>query len=185
MSLLPLPDWSVLVTEVSPSDKPEVLARLYGPLVFKAAYRVLGDASQAEDVQQTVFLKLIESKPKEVDSWPAYLAASAVRGAIDLLRRQQRWWCLLPLWDSQELCTDESPEQVGMDHERRKCLRAALAKLPQREAQCFGMRHLEGMEIGEIAQVMELSENNVNVTLHRARRRLEARLDETAMERKP
>jgi RNA polymerase sigma factor (sigma-70 family) len=173
------------VTEVSPSDEPEVLARLYGPLVFKAAYRVLGDTSQAEDVQQTVFLKLIESKPSAVDSWPAYLVASAVRGAIDLLRRQQRWWRLLPLWDSQELSTDESPEQMGIDDERRKRLRAALAKMPLRESQCFSLRHLQGMEIGEIAQAMQLSENNVNVTLHRARRRLEARLGETAMEKKP
>jgi RNA polymerase sigma factor (sigma-70 family) len=173
------------VSEVSTSDEPEVLARLYGPLVFKAAYRVLGDTSQAEDVQQTVFLKLIESKPKAVDSWPAYLAASAMRGAIDLLRRQRRWWHLLPLWESQELSTDESPEQIGMDHERRKRLRVALAQLPRRESQCFCLRHLQGMEIAEIAQVMELSENNVNVTLHRARRRLEACLGETAMEQKP
>lgn len=185
MSLLPLPDWSVLVSEVPTSDEPAVLARLYGPLVFKAAYRVLGDASQAEDVQQTVFLKLIESKPKKVDSWPAYLASSAVRGAIDLLRRQRRWWRLLPQRDSQEIASDESPEQIGMDDERRKRLRTALAQLPRRESQCFSLRHLQGMEIGEIAQVMELSENNVNVTLHRARRRLEAHLGEVKREQTP
>jgi RNA polymerase sigma factor (sigma-70 family) len=173
------------VSEISTSDEPAVLARLYGPLVFKAAYRVLGDASQAEDVQQNVFLKLIESQPKAVDSWPAYLAASAVRGAIDLLRRQRRWWRLFPLWDPQELSTDESPEQMGIEHEYRKRLRAALAQLPHRESQCFSLRHLQGMEIGDIARAMELSENNVNVILHRARRRLEARLGETAMERKP
>jgi len=120
MSVLPLPDWSVLVSEVPASDEPAVLARLYGPLVFKAAYRVLGDASQAEDVQQTVFLKLIESKPKKVDSWPAYLASSAVRGAIDLLRRQRRWWRLLPAWDSQDVTSKESPKHIGREDEPKK-----------------------------------------------------------------
>lgn len=172
------------MSEVSRSDEPEVLARLYGRLVFKAAYRVLGDTSQAEDVQQSVFLKIIESQPKPVDSWPAYLAASAVRGAIDLLRRQRRWWRLLPHWDPQELTSEQSPEQIGMEHERRKHLRTALAQLPRREAQCFSLRHLQGMEINEIAQAMELTENNVNVTLYRARRRLEARLGETTTEQK-
>lgn len=70
------------MTESVPSPSPEWLAQQYGPLVFKAAYRVLGDASLAEDVQQDVFLKLIESDPVEVGSWPAYLSASAVRTAI-------------------------------------------------------------------------------------------------------
>ncbi len=170
--------------EHAPPEQADTLARLYGPLVFKAAYRLLGDTSQAEDVQQTVFLKLLETRPGSVDSWPAYLTASAVRGAIDLLRRQQRWWRLLPGWDSQEPMTEESPEQIGMEHERGKRLRKALAQLPRREAQCFSLRHLEGMEISEIARAVELSENNVNVTLHRARRRLEACLSDTTREHK-
>jgi RNA polymerase sigma factor (sigma-70 family) len=184
MPSLPRHKWSSLVIEHAPSEQAGTLARLYGPLVFKAAYRVLGDASQAEDVQQTVFLRLLETQPSKVDSWPAYLTASAVRGAIDLLRRQQRWWRILPLWDSQEPATEESPEHIGIEHERGKRLRKALAKLPRREAQCFSLRHLEGMEISEIAIATELSENNVHVTLHRARRRLEECLGDKTMEHK-
>ena len=79
------------MAESTASDDPEALARQYGPLVFKAAYRVLGDASLAEDVQQEVFLRLIEAQPQAVKSWPAYLRASAARAAIDVLRRQRRW----------------------------------------------------------------------------------------------
>lgn len=188
MSFLSQPDWSepLAMTDSPLSESPEALARQHGPLVFKAAYRVLGDAALAEDVQQDVFLRLIESPPRGVDSWPAFLSTSAVRAAIDVLRRQRRWWRLLPLlWSSVETATTESAEQVGMQHEQAKQLRDALAKLPPREAQCFSLRHLQGMEISEIAGALGLSENNTNVILHRARRRLEARLAAANVESTP
>lgn len=170
------------MTESVTSDDPEALARQYGPLVFSAAYRVLGDAALAEDVQQEVFLRLLETPPAAVKSWPAYLSASAVRGAIDVLRRQRRWWRLLPLWSAEQPVAAASAEQESMARERARQLREALAALPRREAQCFGLRYLQGLDIGEIAQTLEMNENNVNVTLHRARRRLEARLGDSAAE---
>ena len=67
------------------------LARQYGPAVFRAAWRVLGARAAAEDVQQQVFLRLIESPPRNVESWPAYLTTMGTRLAIDHLRRQRRW----------------------------------------------------------------------------------------------
>ena len=178
------------MAESTASDDPEALARQYGPLVFKAAYRVLGDASLAEDVQQEVFLRLIEARstdawPDAVKSWPAYLSASAARAAIDVLRRQRRWWRLLPVWRMHALDEAPSAEDTGMAREQAQRLRSALAKLPRREAQCFGLRYLQSLDIGEIAQALSMTENNVNVTLHRARRRLEPQLGDTTMETTP
>jgi RNA polymerase sigma factor (sigma-70 family) len=173
------------LTEFAASDDPEALARQYGPLVFKAAYRVLGDASLAEDVQQEVFLRLIETQPQAVKSWPAYLSASAARAAIDVLRRQRRWWRLLPLWQMHAPTEAPSAEDTGMAREQAQRLRSALATLPRREAQCFGLRYLQSLDIDEIAQALQMTENNVNVTLHRARRRLEAQLGDNTMESTP
>ena len=167
------------------ADETATLAHDYARLVFNAAYRVLGDASLAEDVQQDVFLKLIEARRGKVESWPAYLVASAVRGAIDQLRRQKRWGRLMRLWSAHEPDTSASAEQVGIASERGQRLRAALARLSRREAQCFSLRYLESLDISEIAEALALSENNVNVTLHRARRRLEAQLDDSTLEVTP
>src|SRR5688572_3415059 len=74
------------------------LARLYGRHVYLTAYRVLGDTALAEDVQQDVFVRLLEHVPDDVVSWPAFLAALATRLAIDRLRRRARWRDLLPRW---------------------------------------------------------------------------------------
>ena len=173
------------MTGFAAAHDPETLARDYGPLVFKAAYRILGDAALAEDVQQDVFLRLIETRPDDVHSWPAFLSASATRSAIDVLRRQRRWWRLLPLWQMHAPAEAPSPEDCGLAHEQAQLLRNALARLPRREAQCFGLRYLQSLEITEIAQTLKMSANNVNVTLHRARRRLEAQLGSAGMEITP
>lgn len=185
MSSLPWPERSDRVTQTPMADSPEALARLYGGLVFKAAYRVLGDSAQAEDVQQDVFLRLLESPPADVQSWPAYLTAAAVRSAIDQMRQKQRWWRLLPLWRAQAPVSAPSAEQEGVERQQAQRLRAALSELSAREAQCFTLRYLQGLDIGEIAGALQLSTNNVNVSLHRARRRLEAQLGEHATEATP
>lgn len=173
---------SLAVIEAATQDAPGQLARRYGRLVFQAAYRVLGDTAAAEDVQQEVFLRLLESRPDGVVTWPAYLATAANRAAIDQLRKRRRWWRVLPLWRAGQEDTAASAEQAGMERERAGQLRSALAVLPRREAQCFALRYLQGMEIAEIAAALSLNANNVNVILHRARRRLEARLGDATSE---
>lgn len=173
------------VADSDDAQSPAALARLYGALVFKAAWRVLGDAAQAEDVQQDVFLRLIQSPPAGVVSWPAWLSASATRAAIDALRGRQRGWRLLASWGQQQVQSADSAEAHNIEHERARQLRRALANLPRREAQCFGLRYLQGLDIAQIAQALAISENNVNVSLHRARQRLQTQLGDTPSEARP
>lgn len=182
MSFPSLHSRSHSLSQPATSHDPATLAQLYGALVYKAAYRVLGDAALAEDVQQDVFLRLIESPQYDVDSWPAFLTAASTRTAIDVLRRQQRWWRLLPIWRAQAPVAASSAEQVGLEQERARRLRSALARLSRREAQCFGLRYLQGLEIADIARALRLSENSVSVSLHRARRRLEADIAQASQE---
>ena len=73
-------------------------------LVFRAAYRVTGNATDAEDVLQTVFLRLARlEKFPEITNLPGYLHRSAVNASLDLLRGRK---------DSQTLSLDEDPNQA-------------------------------------------------------------------------
>jgi RNA polymerase sigma-70 factor (ECF subfamily) len=152
------------------------LARQYGPTVFRAAWRVLGNRAAAEDVQQQLFLKLIESPPGSVQSWAAFLTASATRLAIDVLRRQNRWRLLAPLWKSDE--DSSSPDEHAESAESARLLRKALARLNARDASCFVLRHVQGLSPAEVATALGMSENNVSVVVHRARKSLENFLQE-------
>lgn len=148
------------------------LARQYGPAVFRAAWRVLGGRAAAEDVQQQVFLRLIESRPRNVESWPAYLTTAATRLAIDHLRRQRRWRLLAPLWKADE--PDDSPAEDAERAEASRFMREGLGRLNPRDASCFVLRHLHGLSPAAIGSALGISENHVSVSVHRARKALEA-----------
>ncbi|HEX6637480.1 MAG TPA: sigma-70 family RNA polymerase sigma factor [Steroidobacteraceae bacterium] len=153
------------------TDDIAALARQYGPAVFRAAWRVLGSRAAAEDVQQQLFLKLLESTPSRVESWPAYLTASATRLAIDALRRQQRWRLLAPLWKADP--ADDSPADDAERAEAARFMRRALARLHPRDASCFVMRHFHDLSPATIGAALGMTENHVSVAVHRARKALE------------
>jgi RNA polymerase sigma factor (sigma-70 family) len=175
---LPLPTGDQSTTEpVDPSVA--ALALAYGRQVFHAAQRLLGDVSQAEDVQQDVFLRVLEQPPAGVASWPAYLSAMATRISIDRLRRHTRWRRLLPIWVASAPQDDDSAERHAVQAQRAARLRAALGRLKPREATCFCLRYLQGFEIPQIATSLGMSPNHVSVCLHRAQRALEAELGDS------
>ena len=60
-------------------------------MVFRAAYRVTGNAGDAEDVLQTVFLRLVKRDPDAdpVGNIPSFLHRAAVNAALDLVRSRQ------------------------------------------------------------------------------------------------
>ena len=153
----------------------EELAHSYGRKVFLSAYRVLGDAAQAEDVQQDLFLQLLEKPLPDIGSWSAWLATAATRMAIDRLRRRHRWQRLLPAILLTDPRTQATPDQVLGRDEQARWLRRELGLLPRLQAQCFALRHLDGREIGEIAAALSISANHVSVNLHRAAQRLQRR----------
>src|SRR6516162_807558 len=68
----------------------EAIFREHHALVFRAAYRITGNAGDAEDVLQTVFLRLVRQENlSEVSNLAAYLHRSAVNASLDLLRRRK------------------------------------------------------------------------------------------------
>lgn len=141
-------------------------------LVFRAAYRVTGNSSDAEDVLQTVFLRLLRSPQlPEIHHLRAYLHRAAVNAALDLLRARK---------DSQNLPLEEQPEIAGTASasirqetgELRVWLRQALARLEPKWAEMFVLRFIEDYNNREIARMMRTSAAAVAVALHRTRAQL-------------
>src|SRR5436309_15681036 len=76
----------------SPPGALEAIFREHHGAVYRAAYRITGNAADAEDVLQTVFTRLLrrEEQPDLSNSAGSYLHRAAVNAALDLMRRRKR-----------------------------------------------------------------------------------------------
>jgi RNA polymerase sigma-70 factor (ECF subfamily) len=72
----------------------------------------------------------------------------------------------------------EKPERRLLSLEARERLRAALAELPERQRTIVALRDIEGLSAEEVCALLELSQENQRVLLHRGRSRLRAQLEE-------
>jgi RNA polymerase sigma-70 factor (ECF subfamily) len=148
--------------------------------VYRAAYRITGDSMDAEDVLQTVFIRLLrrEDELDLSDTAGSYLHRAAVNAALDLMRQRKRSR-KVDLDDVSEHIEDEvnpTPERARGNRELGERLRRAMGQLSPRQAEIFALRYLEGLGNLEIARMLGSSQTAIAVLLHRARHRLQKEL---------
>ncbi len=163
-----------------PSGSLEGIFQQHHSQVFATAYRVTGSSQDAEDVLQTIFLRLLR-RGDDIDLSPSprsYLHRAAINAALDLIRSRSR---------SRSIALDEldtppangtpnAPDRLQHDREMRRELRQAILKLSPRGATIFTMRFLDGTPNREIAAAMGMSQAAVGVALHRARAQVKKEL---------
>jgi RNA polymerase sigma-70 factor (ECF subfamily) len=154
----------------------EQLWALHAAATYDAARRVTGNGSDAEDVVQTVFLRLARRPATEVETLGrSYFHRAAVHAALDILRSRQRaGW--VPLDQIDEPGGGENPADELRRSRLRRALRLALARLAPRSAEIVALRFFEGLSNPEIAQLLGVSTPLVAVLLHRSRARLRREL---------
>ncbi len=151
------------------------LFRDYHKTIFRIAYRITGSRSDAEDVLQTIFLRLTPNRRDLAPNPEGYLHRAAVNASLDLIRRRTRAnFVALDLvdFDKQTNLSTQSPADDFADVELRELIRHAVAKLEGNAATAFALRYFEGYDNRRIAQVLGTSQMVIAVTLHRARTRL-------------
>ena len=121
-----------LVTNQPPSEL-ETLFQAHHGRVFRTAQRITGSAADAEDVLQTVFLRLI--KGQDDYDWShnpeAYLSRAAINASLDLLRSRTRSKSVA-LEDADVdaiVGTFRSPEALHADRELQTLVREAVSRL--------------------------------------------------------
>jgi len=158
------------IETVTPPPGPAALERAFDKhhsMVFRAAYRITGNVADAEDVLQTVFLRLSarHEDAAEVEAIEHYLRRAAVNASLNLLERRGR----------QNVPLENAPEPHAQEDQQdlREVLRRAIATLGGRTAEMFALRFIEGYQNPEIAEMFGISPLVVAVTLHRARKQLQ------------
>ena len=146
-------------------------ARTYGDTVYRIAYHALNSRADAEDVTQTVLLKLYECK-KEFES-EEHMKHWILRVAVNESRKLLRsFWrrTLVPLEEWQERAAPEDPA-------RAEVLEAVMALEPKYRLAVY-LYYYEGLTVAEAAAVMKANVSTVQTWLLRARARLRKELSQ-------
>ncbi len=165
----------VVRRETVRADLEEIFRTAY-PRVVAVAAKVLGSRDGAEDIAQEVFLSFARTDVPtgEASGW---LSVAAAHTALNHLRSGRRRTSREERASQRDHEGDVADEVVTNDERRR--VRAALAKLPRRQAVALVLRH-SGLSYAEIAAALELSPGSVGTTVRRAELALREELNSHA-----
>ena len=147
------------------ADLDEVFRRDYRTVVAVAA-RVLGSRDHAEDVAQDAFLSFARSDVPARDA-RGWLCVAAAHGALNVLRSGRRRTARedAVAAGNDAVVSDVAESIVSLDDRAR--VRAALARIPQKQAVALVLRH-SGLSYAEVAAALDLSPGSVGTTVRRA-----------------
>lgn len=145
------------------------------------AERMLGDAAEAEDAVQEVFMRLWERREKldKVVNLKSYVMQTTRMRCIDFIR-ERNTKAVSSLnevtKDSEYGITDEEvAEEVELVERRSAILHSMLDDLPEKQRQIVTLRYLEEKEITQIERTMNMSSSNIYTTLSRVLQQLRER----------
>ncbi len=154
----------------------EAVVRENVAAVQRTVYRLVGNHADAWDCVQETFLEAVRFERRgTVRDWPALLHRVAVARSLDLLRVRIRQRNRSdPDADlARVLGREPDPSGQAEATELAERLRAALGRLPRRQAEVFCLSCFEQMTCEQAAQQLGTSPNAVRMLLSRARRRLQ------------
>ena len=160
----------------------ERLFREHHAFVYRTAFSVTGTRHDAEDVLQTIFLRLLRrGLPEDVQENPkGYLHRAAVNVSLNIVRARKRQRTT----SSVEGLRAIAPiADINPADEMRERLVKAMGILRPRVVEMLVLRYEHDYSDADIARVLGTSRGVVAVTLYRARARLKKALRATAGER--
>ncbi|MGY1726409.1 sigma-70 family RNA polymerase sigma factor [Geodermatophilus sp. SYSU D01062] len=158
------------------ADLEQVFRASY-PRVVGVAARVLGSRDGAEDVAQEVFLSFARTTVPAGEA-PGWLSVAAAHTALNHLRSGRRRTTREEAAGGPGPAVPDVADDVVTLDERRR-VRAALARLPRRQAVALVLRH-SGLSYAEVAAALDLSPGSVGTTVRRAESALREELTRRA-----
>lgn len=143
-------------------------------VMYRMALRLAPSTQEAEDIVQDVMIKLwnMRERLESVDN----LEAFALRMTRNLALDRQR----MHINNTENIDDIEAERFATTDHsesrERVESIRKVMQQLPERQRSAMHLRDFEGYSYKEIAEMLEMTEDQVKVNIFRARQYVKTKL---------
>lgn len=149
--------------------------------IYRAAYRIVANAADADDVVQETFLRAYRAIDRydARASFTTWIHRIAINCSLDLIDSRKRRDARHS-GDDEDLSaiasTAASPDRVVHSLEMQRAVASAMERLSGNERTAFVLRHFEGMPLEEIGQILGTQINATKNTVFRAVKKLREQL---------
>jgi len=155
----------------------EIIMRRHNQRLYRVARAILRNDGEAEDVMQDAYVRAYEHLDQFAGraKFATWLTRIAVHEALARQLRGNRYQELETMSEREGDPMDRfaslapDPEQQASNSEVRRLLEEAVEKLPDAYRTIFILRDVEDVSTTDAAEVLEITQDNVKVRLHRAR----------------
>jgi RNA polymerase sigma-70 factor (ECF subfamily) len=161
------------------SSEFKLLVMPYSSRLYRMAFRLMGSREEAEDIVQEVYVKLWGMR----NELPAYKSIEALSVRItrnlcldQLRRRKVNYDALQAEKHRQEIYT-ETPADNLEKKEEVEIIQSLIDSLPEPQRSLIHLRHMEGKEYDEIAEMVNMNVNAIRVSISRARKQMREMLE--------
>lgn len=155
------------------------LVRLYKNQVASLAYRMVGDYDEAADIAQNVFVKVSQNiwRFDEKKKFYTWLYRITVNASIDYMRKHHKHQHE-SIENVREKADEKNitPETSFQRHQLRRYIAKAAESLNDKQRSAFMLRDVDGCNIDDVANIMNMPEATVRWYLHRARTKIKKEL---------
>ncbi len=176
-------DEKVLIYKVRVKKDPSAFAELYDlyiEKIYRFVYFKINSKEEAEDIVSNVFLKvwsyLIEYTEKEVESFSGLIYRVARNAVIDFYReRGARQY--EPVEVLENIPVEEKGYSKAETDQEVERVMQAIKKMKQDYQEMLLLKYVDELSTAEIAKILNRSQINVRVTLHRAMKKLQEEVE--------
>ena len=168
-------------------DYYEILVRRYNSLFYKTARGILSKEEDIEDVMQEAYIRGFEKlhqfrKEARFSTWLARIVINCALQHLNNLKRKNYVSIDTLQLEEREALQDDANDEVNpqVGESLKKVLESAIAHLPSKYRVVFILREVEQISVADAAAILDISEENVKIRLHRAKNMLKDMLKSEA-----
>ena len=150
--------------------------------LFRLALRITLNRVEAEDVVQETMIKVWNRRDRwdELESIEAFCLTICRNIAVDKMRKMENQnQSLEDEHDAPDQSYASNPEEQAMQQDRIQLVRRLIDNLPEKQRSVMQLRDIEGKSYKEIAQILDISEEQVKINIFRARQTIRQKFIET------
>lgn len=145
--------------------------------LYRLALRITLDTAEAEDIVQETLIKVwnLRDNWQKIDNIEAFCFTICRNMALDSIKRSGSKNESLDEAPVERADNTNNPSQQAIENDHVNIVRHIVDSLPEKQRTCIQLRDFEGKSYKDIAKIMDITEEQVKINIHRGRQTIKQR----------